>query len=275
MQYDLGLIVTTIINFSLKVIAAFLIFAIGRWLAKRVSGLVRRQLSGRGVDEAVVRMAATLVNIGVLILAVVVALGVLGVQTTVFAALVAALGIAVGLALQGALANFAGGVLILTFRPFRIGDLVEISGTIGIVQDIQIVATVLSAIDGSTVIMPNGQVSGNKIVNYSTSGIRRVDMVFGIGYDDDIQLAKSILTEVISQNALILPEPAPVIRVSELADSSVNFSVLPYAKLEHFWDVKFDTIEQVKKRFDEAGISIPFPQQDVHFISASSAPNNS
>ncbi len=266
MDYDLNPILSALINFGLKLIAALVIFAVGRWLAGYVSRVVRHNLDKRGADEAVARMVTTLTYITVLIFAVVIALGALGVQTTAFAALIAALGLAIGLALQGALANFAGGVLILTFHPFRIGDLVEINGSTGVVEDIQIVNTVLAAGDASIVIIPNGQVSSGKITNFSTKGIRRVDMVFGIGYDDDVQQAQRILTEIITSHEHVLDDPAPTIRVMTLADSSVNFAVRPFAKLEHYWDVYFDTTEQVKVRFDQEGISIPYPQQDVHII---------
>jgi small conductance mechanosensitive channel len=272
MDFDFGPLLTALITTGLKLLVALLIFALGRWLAGVAGRLVGRTLDDRGTDVAVTRMAVTLTRLTVLVIALVIALGTLGIETTALAALIAAGGLAVGLALQGALANFAGGVLILTFHPFRIGDLVEISGSVGIVEDIQIVNTVLLTADSSKVIIPNGQVSADKITNFSATGIRRVDMVFGIGYDDDLQKAKTILTELVATDERVLPDPPPTIRVLELADSSVNFAVRPFAKLEHYWDVYFDLTEQVKERFDEEGISIPFPQQDVHVLQAAEGP---
>jgi len=272
MDYDFGPILSGLVDIGIKLLIAFVIFGIGRWLAGYLSRLVRRYLEKRDTDVAVTRMAGTLTYLTVLIVAFVVALGSLGIETTMFAALIAALGLAIGLALQGALANFAGGVLILTFHPFRVGDLVEISGSTGVVEDIQLVNTVMVAVDGSTVIIPNGQVSNSKIVNYSSKGVRRVDMVFGIGYEDDIQKAQRILIEIVSDNEYVLEDPAPTIRLLELADSSVNLAVQPFAKVEHYWDVRFDVTEQVKERFDAEGISFPYPQQDVHVLQAGNAP---
>ena len=268
MTLDLNSLLSALISIGLKLILAFIVFAIGRWLANVAARWVRRALDKRKVDEAVARMATTLTRVAVLVIAIGVALAALGLQTTVLAALVAVLGVAIGLALQGALANFAGGVLILTFHPFRIGDLVEIAGSTGIVEDIQIVATVLQMADSSKVIIPNGQVTANKITNFSATGIRRVDLTFGIAYEDDLQMAKRILTDLVTAHPLILPDPPPTIRVLELADSSVNFAVRPFAKVEHYWDVYFDLTEQVKLRFDDAGITIPFPQQAVRVIQA-------
>lgn len=268
MEFDFGPLLNTLINVGLRVIVALLIFAVGRWLAGVTARLVRRTLDQRGTDEAVARMVTTLTRLAVLLIAFAIALGTLGIETTALAALIAALGLAIGLALQGALANFAGGVLILTFHPFRIGDLVEISGSIGIIEDIQLVYTVLLTGDNSKVVIPNGQISNDKITNFSATGIRRVDLVFGIGYENDLHKAKGILTELVTADERVLAEPAPTIRVLELAGSSVNIAVRPFAKLEHYWDIYFDLTEQVKLRFDEEGISIPFPQQDVHLFQA-------
>ncbi|MEA3336722.1 MAG: mechanosensitive ion channel [Chloroflexota bacterium] len=266
MELDLNPIITALLTWGLKLVAAIVIFLVGRWLAGVISRMVRRELEKRDTDEAVVRMAATLTNLAVIGLAIAFALGTLGIETAALAALVAALGLAVGLALQGALSNFAGGVLILTFHPFRIGDLVEISGQTGVVEDIQLVNTVLVTGDQKTVIIPNGVVTSDTIINYSEKGIRRVDMVFGIGYDDDMQKAKHILTEMVMADERVLHDPPPTVRVLELADSSVNFAVRPFVKIDDYWPLFFDFTENIKTRFDAEGISIPFPQQDVHLI---------
>ncbi len=268
MTIDLNAALSALISIGLKIILAFIIFAIGRWLAGFAARWVRRTLDKRKADEAVARMATTLTRIAMLVLTIGVILGVLGIQATVMAALVAVLGVAIGLALQGALANFAGGVLILTFHPFRIGDLVEIAGSTGVVEDIQIVATVLLAADNSRIILPNGEVTSDKIVNYSSTGIRRVDLLFGIAYEDDLLKAKRILTELVTSHALVLTDPPATVRVLELDDSSVNFAVRPFAKIDDYWDVYFDLTEQVKLAFDREGITIPFPQQSVRVIQA-------
>jgi small conductance mechanosensitive channel len=271
MEYDFSPIIETIISLGLKVIAALIIFAIGRWLAGWISRWVRRTLDSRGTDEAVARLLTTLTRITVLMIALVLALSTVGIQTTALAALVAALGLAIGLALQGALANFAGGVLILTFHPFRIGDLVEVAGITGIVDDIQLVSTVLDTKNGSKVIVPNGQVSNSTITNFSATGIRRVDLIFGISYDDDLQKAKAVLTDLIEKDDRILKDPAPTIRVLELGESSVNFAVRPFVQIADYWDVYFDLTEQVKLSFDVAGLSMPYPQQDIHLIQSDGA----
>jgi len=266
MEFDFGPILTALIAVGLKVIAALIIFAIGRWIAELAAKWVRRALDRRETDEAVARMLTTLTRLTVLLVAFVIALGAVGIQTTALAGLIAALGLAIGLALQGALANFAGGMLILTFHPFRIGDLVQVGESMGIVEDIQLVSTVLASDNGSKVIVPNGQVANNTITNFSTTGIRRIDSVFGVSYDDDLQKAKEVLTKLVAADERILEEPAPVVRVLELADSSVNFAVRPFVKFDDYWDVRSDLTEQVKLRFDAEGLSMPYPQRDVHLI---------
>ena len=168
--------------------------------------------------------------------------------------------------LQGSLANFAAGVLILLFKPYRVGDVVEISGALGKVKDIQIFNTVLESPDWKTVIVPNAQATGGNITNYTTKGRRRVDMVFGIGYDDDILKAKRLLEQILGEDERVLKEPAPTVAVLELADSSVNFAVRPFVDVDDYWPVLFDTTEKVKLLFDQEGISIPFPQRDVHIF---------
>ena len=187
-----------------------------------------------------------------------------GIETTSFVAILGAAGLAVGLALQGSLANFAGGVLILMFKPFKVGDLIEAQGFIATVKEIQIFNTILKTADNRIVIIPNGSLSNGSMVNINQESTRRVDFVFGIGYEDDIDKAKSILNTLADNDSRVLKDPAKVIVLSELADSSVNFTVRLWAKTEDYWGVYFDMQEAVKKSFDQQGISIPYPQQDVH-----------
>ena len=188
----------------------------------------------------------------------------LGVATTSFIAVLGAAGLAIGLALQGSLANFAGGVLIALFKPFVAGDVIDAQGFLGKVEKIEIFNTIIKTPDNQKVILPNGPLSNGPITNVTAEPIRRVDMVFGIGYDDDIKKAQGILLEIARNNTKVLKDPAPQVRVGELADSSVNFKVRPWCKTEDYWDVYFDITEEVKKRFDSEGVSIPYPQTDVH-----------
>jgi len=202
--------------------------------------------------------------IALLVFVVLAALGQLGIQTTSFIAVIGAAGLAIGLALQGSLANFAAGFLMIIFRPFKVGDYIEGAGVAGTVETIQIFTTQLQTPDNKTVIIPNAGLTAGNITNYSAKGTRRVDLVFGIGYGDDIDKARTIMEDILAKDERILKDPAPKIAVVELADSSVNFVVRPWVKSENYWDVYFDTTENIKKSFDAQGISIPFPQRDVH-----------
>jgi small conductance mechanosensitive channel len=188
----------------------------------------------------------------------------IGVKTTSFVAVLGAAGLALGFALQGSLSNFAGGVMILLFKPFKVGDIIEAQGHRGKVDEIRIFNTIIKTLDNKTIIIPNGEVSGNSIINYTAEPTRRVDMTFGIGYDDDIGKVKSVLKRVIDSDERILEDPAPMIVVSEHGGSSVNFAVRPWVKTEDYWGVYFDMHEKVKLAFDEEGISIPYPQRDIH-----------
>ena len=250
--------------YGLKVLAAIAIFIIGRWVAKGVRKLVERMMTKGKVDSTLVTFTSNMAYIGLLAFIVVAALGQLGIQTTSFIALLGAAGLAVGLALQGSLSNFAAGFLLIIFRPFKVGDLIEAAGVFGVVEAIQIFTTQLKTDDNKTVIIPNAKLTDDNIVNWTVKGTRRVDMVFGIGYDDDIDKARSLMAEIIAEDSRILEAPAPQISVSELADSSVNFVVRPWVKVEDYWGVHFDLTEKIKKAFDANGVSIPFPQRDVH-----------
>lgn len=250
--------------YGLKVIAAAAIFIIGRWVAKAIRSAVRKMMRKANVDQTLRRFVGNLVYIGLLVFIVIAALSQLGIQTTSFIAILGAAGLAIGLALQGSLANFAAGFLMIVFRPFRVGDVIEGAGVTGKVEEIQIFTTTMVTPDNKTVIIPNAKLTGDNIVNWTVKGTRRVDMVFGIGYEDDIDKAKKIMQEVLAQDSRILKEPEPQIAMVELADSSVNFAVRPWVNASDYWGVYMDTTEKVKKAFDAEGISIPFPQRDVH-----------
>ncbi len=255
-----------IFTYGLNILGALVIVFVGRWLAGVVSRWVQKTLAKTNSNEALLRFFSNLVYYAILTFSFVAALERVGVQTASFIAVIGAAGLAIGLALEGALANFASGVIILLFKPFGIGDLVEVGDVYGTVEDIQIFSTILITPQNKTVIMPNGQITGGHIVNYTKRGSLRVDMTFGIGYSDDLLKAKSLLEKILKEEAYVLATPAPTVAVSELADSSVNFAVRPFVAVEHYWDAYFAIHETVKLRFDEAGISIPFPQQDVHLF---------
>jgi len=261
-------VLNLVVTYGMNILWAIVILLIGWWVAKLLTRFLRRALQKAEVDTSLVGFLGNLTYWAVLIFAIMAALARLGVQTTSIIAVLGAASLAVGLALQGSLANFAAGVLILLFKPYKVGDYVEIAGAAGTVTEVQIFNTIMLTPDQKTVIVPNAQATGGNIVNYSTKGTRRLDMVFGIGYGDDLLKAKRILEEIIAEEDRILPDPAPTVAVLELADSSVNFAVRPYVTVDDYWPVRFDTTEKVKLRFDAEGISIPFPQQDVHLFQA-------
>ena len=264
MEFSMDKIWELLIVYGLKVIAAIVIFVIGRWVAKIFASIVRKVMVSRNVDKTIVSFVSSMTYYVLLTFFVLAALGQLGVQTTSFIAIIGAAGLAIGLALQGSLANFAAGFLMIIFRPFKVNDYIEGGGTAGTVEKIQIFTTQLKTPDNKTVIVPNASMTAGNIVNYSAKGTRRCDLVFGIGYEDDIDKAKQILEETVAADERVLKDPATTIALSELADSSVNFVVRPWVNAGDYWNVYFDLTEKVKKRFDEEGISIPFPQRDVH-----------
>ena len=251
-------------GYGVRVIGAIVILVVGRWIAKLFKSIFKKVMTKREVDLTITSFVSSLTYYLLLAFIVVAALGQLGVQTTSFVAIVGAAGLAVGLALQGSLANFAAGFLMIIFRPFAVGDYIEGAGTAGTVEKIQIFSTQLKTPDNKTVIIPNAGLTAGNIVNYSTKGTRRVDMTFGIGYDDDIDKAKAIIEEMIHADARVLPDPAPLIAVAALADSSVNIVARPWVNSSDYWGLVFELTEKIKKRFDAEGISIPFPQRDVH-----------
>lgn len=256
--YDLAML------YGVKVIAAIAIFIIGRWVAIGFRSLTTKLMDKRSVDPTITGFVANLTYMALLVFVIIAALGQLGIQTTSFIAILGAAGLAIGLALQGSLSNFASGFLMIIFKPFKVGDYIEAAGVAGTVESIQIFTTTLKTPDNKTVIVPNSSVTGDNIVNWTLKGTRRVDMVFGIGYDDDIDKAKQIMADVLGKDDRILKDPAIQIAVSELADSSVNFVVRPWVSIENYWGVYFDAMENIKKAFDEGGVSIPYPQRDVH-----------
>lgn len=240
------------------------VLVIGWMVAKAITGGMRRGMAKADVDSTLIGFTCNLAYMGLMALVVISALGQLGVNTTSFAAIIGAAGLAVGFALQGSLGNFAAGVMLIIFRPFKAGDFVEAGGVAGVVEDVQVFATIIRTGDNKEITVPNGSITGGSITNYSAKPTRRVDMVFGIGYGDDIKHAKQILHDVIAADQRILADPPVTIAVSELADSSVNFVVRPWVNSGDYWPVLFDVTENVKLEFDKNGISIPFPQTDVH-----------
>ena len=250
--------------YGIKVVAAVVVFVVGRWVARALTNLVKKVMTKRKVDATLVSFAANLAYIGLLVFVIIAALGQLGIQTTSFIAVIGAAGLAIGLALQGSLSNFAAGFLMIIFRPFNVGDFIEGAGVAGTVEEIQIFTTTLKTPDNKTVIVPNASLTSGNIVNWTVKGTRRIDLVMGIGYDDDIDKAKKVMADVVAADERILKDPPPQIGLVELADSSVNFVVRPWVRIADYWPVHFDLTEKLKKAFDAEGITIPYPQRDVH-----------
>jgi small conductance mechanosensitive channel len=252
---------------GLKVIAAVAIFVIGRWVAKAVRSGVRRMMTKADVEPIIIGFVGSMTYIALLAFVVIAALGQLGIQTTSFIAILGAAGLAVGLALQGSLANFAAGFLMIIFRPFKVGDFIEGAGVAGVVEAIHIFTTTLKTGDNKLIIIPNAKLSGDNITNYSAQETRRVDMTVGVAYDADLSVVRDVLNDIISKEERALKDPAPLVAVAELADNSVNFVVRVWTKTGDYWGVKFDMTETIKNRFDSEGIGIPFPQRDIHIVS--------
>lgn len=259
-----GLVSTYAIPWAINIAFALLVFVIGRIVAKVLTNVVRKMMAKANTDEILINFISTIVYTILLLVVVIASLNQLGVDTTSLLALIGAAGLAVGLALQGSLQNFAAGVMLIVFRPFKIGDFVDAGGASGSVEKITIFNTIMKTPDNKEVIVPNGQIYGSTITNYSAKDTRRVDMVFGIGYGDDIRKAKAILNQILENDDRVLSDPAPLVAVGELADSSVNFNVRPWVKSGDYWAVMADVTERVKLAFDQNGISIPFPQMDVY-----------
>ncbi|UCG52475.1 MAG: mechanosensitive ion channel [Candidatus Latescibacterota bacterium] len=255
-------------TYGIKIIGAILILIVGRFAAGLFRRVVTKLLKKRDVDPAVISFTGSLCYFLILTIALIASLAKFGVETTSFVAVLGAVGFAVGFALQGSLANFAAGVLILVLRPYRVGDFIEAAGVSGSVKEIQLFTTVLATPDNIRILVPNGKVYGEVIKNITANPTRRVDLVIGIGYDSSIKKAYDLINTIIQADDRVLKDPAPTIAVAELADSSVNFVVRPWVKKEDYWSVKFDVTERIKEKFDEHGIEIPFPQRTVHMVSA-------
>lgn len=266
---DNGIDSGTVVNFGKNLVIALLIFYVGRMAIALIVRGLRKLMQKQDVDKTLETFVCNLVRMALLVVVIIAAIGALGIQTTSFIAIFGAAGLAIGLALQGSLSNFAAGVLIVLFRPYRVGNYIEGAGISGTVEQVQILTTILITPDNKEVIVPNSQIMNSIITNYSANDTRRVDMVVGVSYDDDIDKVRSTIEDLVAADDRILDEPACTIAVSALADSSVNFVVRPWVKSGDYWGVMFDMTEAIKKRFDEEGISFPFPQQDVHLYKAS------
>ncbi len=252
------------LEFAINLITALLIYFIGKWVVGIVVKALRKLMEKNSIDKTLETFICNLVRMALLVVVIIAAVGALGVQTTSLIAVMGAAGLAIGLALQGSLSNFAAGVLIVLFRPYKVGDFVEAAGVSGSIEEVQILTTIMKTPDNKRIIVPNSQIMGSIITNYSANPTRRVDMTFGVSYDDDLDQVRRELTSIIEADERILKDPPYQIAVKELADSSVNFVVRVWANTSDYWGIYFDTTEAVKKRFDEVGISIPYPQTDVH-----------
>ncbi|DAB30285.1 MAG TPA: mechanosensitive ion channel protein MscS [Sulfurimonas sp. UBA12504] len=259
---DLALAYTS--EYGLKLLGALLIFIIGKWVIKRVTKVISTFMHKANVDETLLEFASSLIYFLLLLMVIMASLNALGVNTTSFIAVLGAASLAVGLALKDALSNIGAAVLIIVFRPFGIGDTIDAAGATGKVIKISLFSTTITPADNRAIIIPNSAIISGNITNYSSQTQRRVDHTFGIGYGDDLKLAKETLMEIVMADARVLLEPAPFVAVSELAENSVNFTVRSWVKTDDYWDVYFDITEKVKLTFDERGISIPYPQIDVH-----------
>jgi len=258
------LIETYVLPWGINIVMALVIFMVGKFIARVLVNIAKKIMTKAKVDSILVNFIGSIISTILLLFVVIASLDQLGVDTTSLIALIGAAGLAIGLALQGSLQNLASGVMLIVFRPFNDGDFIEAAGVTGVVETIGIFTTTMRSGDNREIIVPNGAIFGGTITNYSRRTTRRVDMVFGIGYDDDIKKAKDILNRILEEDERILKDPAPVVAVAELADSSVNFNVRPWCATGEYWNVYFDTHEKVKLAFDAEGISIPYPQMDVH-----------
>ena len=247
-----------------KLALALVIYVIGKWVAKRITNTIGRMMKAREVDETLNQFLANIVYAILLIAVILAALDTLGLPITSLFAIVGAAGLAVGLALKDSLGNFAAGVMLVMFRPFGKGDFVEVAGVAGTVDEVRIFSTILTTPDNKQIIIPNGLINADTITNYTANDMRRVDMVFGVGYDDDLKLAREVLTRVCKNHPKVLDEPALNVFVMNLGDSSVDFAVRPWAKTGDYWAVKGDVLEQAKVELEAAGLNIPYPQTDVH-----------
>ncbi len=251
-------------NLAARLVAALALLFVGRWVAVMTARMLGRLLERRQVDGTIVSFVRNIASVAMTVFVLIAVLGTLGIPTASFVAVLGAAGLAVGLALQGSLSNFAAGFLLILFRPFKKGDFIDAAGTSGLVEEMQIFSTILNTPDNKRVIIPNAKLTADRIINFSTLPTRRVDLTFGVSYSDDLRKVKEVLRRVVTEDPRVLPDPAPRIAVVGLGDSSVNFTVRVWVNAPDFWDVTFDLNEKVKLTFDAEGITIPFPQRVVH-----------
>ena len=268
---DPALVKLTLVNWGFKVIAAVAIFVIGRWLAKLLVSWIRRILARANVEHTLSGFLCSIAYIALIAAVLLTALGALGVNTTSFLAIVGAAGLAVGLALKDSLGNFAAGVMLIFFRPFKAGDFVEAGGTSGSVQTIRIFNTELKTPDNRIVTVPNSLIYADVITNFTAQETRRIDLIIGIGYGDSIPEAKRLIEAVVSADERVLKDPAPALLVMELNSSSVDIAVRPWVKIEDYWTVRSDLLERIKVTLEDNGLSIPYPQRDVHLFNETRA----
>jgi len=252
------------IRYGLQLLLALVTLIIGLWVIKIINNIIRRRMEKSKLDETLRSFLLPIFSILLKILLIISVISMVGVEMTSFIAILAAAGFAIGMALSGSLQNFAGGIMIVLFKPFKVGDAIEAQGHMGTVREIQIFNTILKTPDNKTIIIPNGGLSTSSMVNYSTESTRRVDWTFGIAYGDDVDLARKTLKDLLTANDKVLTDPPIFVEVAELADSSVNFTVRAWVNSADYWTVFFYMYENVYKKFAEVGLNIPFPQMDVH-----------
>jgi small conductance mechanosensitive channel len=265
---DPDMIQTIVIPWAIRIGVALAIFIVGRWIARWITGITRKAMAKSAMDDMLVNFLGNIIYTVLLLAVVMAALDHLGIQTTSLLAIFGAAGLAVGLALKDSLGNFSSGVMLILFRPFKVGDFIEAGGASGVVEEVRMFATMMRTGDNRQIIVPNGQIYGGTIVNYSAKDTRRIDLVFGIGYGDDMAKARQLIEDILKQDDRILADPAPAVALGELGESSVDFNVRPWVKSGDYWPVRADLLEKVKLAFDTNGISIPFPQRDVHMHNA-------
>lgn len=266
-------LVPMLTGWGVKIVLALVIYVLGKWIAKRITKVLRKLMDARSVDATLVNFLSNVVYAILLVAVILAALDTLGLPVTSLLAVVGAAGLAVGLALKDSLGNFASGVMLVMFRPFSKGDVVEVAGVTGKVEEVRIFSTIMTTPDNKQIIIPNGQVAADTITNYTAHDQRRVDLVFGVGYDDDLKLAREVLTRICANHPKVLEDPATNIFVMNLGDSSVDFAVRPWAKTEDYWTVWGDLLEQGKFELEAAGLNIPYPQTDVHLHHSNPPPD--
>ncbi len=254
---------------GINIVLALLIFLVGKWITNILSRFCNRLMKQAKVDDTLARFLSNIIYSILMVMVILAAISKLGINTNSLAAVLAAAGFAIGMAFQGTLGNFASGVMLILFKPFRVGDYIEAGGTAGIVEEIQIFSTYLRTGDNIAIVVPNGHISGGTIRNYSKKPTRRIDLVIGCGYDDDLRAVKSFLEEVVQGDERVLSDPAPVVAVNELGDSSVNFVVRPWVNNADYWTTRWDLTERIKLGFDERGFNIPYPTRDLHVYNES------